>query len=211
MMNRVKNLLSADDASLCASVSLNDWEQGFLDSILSQLKRKRPLSAKQVQMIQKIEGRIEKHNRDYPAWLASWDDTKEQHFSIAVAYYKKQDGGRYFRTIWTKRDADPKYIPSEEEYKRLTENKYAKRVIGELTGEAKFSGGQAVCFRESARWSDVGVNYSKFAELRKTPMFIIGLTGTVASAAKGAKEYKVLPAGWTSVLTIQERHLKKSK
>ena len=49
MMNRVKNLLSADN------VNLNDWEQGFLDSILSQLKRKRPLSAKQVQMIQKIE------------------------------------------------------------------------------------------------------------------------------------------------------------
>ena len=51
MMNRVKNLLSADN------VNLNDWEQGFLDSILSQLKRKRPLSAKQVQMIQKMEDR----------------------------------------------------------------------------------------------------------------------------------------------------------
>jgi hypothetical protein len=59
--------------------------------------------------------------------------------------------------------------------------------------------------------NDVDVHYSKFAELKKTPMFIIGLTGTVASAAKGAKEYKVLPAGWTSVLTIQERHLKESK
>ena len=205
MLNRVKNLLSDDAANL------NNWERGFLDSILSQLNRRRTLSPKQVQMIQKIEGRVEKFNRDYPACLASWDDTKEQHFSIAVAYYKKQDGGRYFRTIWSKRDADAKYIPSEEEYKKLTENKYVKRVIGELTGEAKFSGGQAVCLRETARWNDVGVNWQKFNELRKTPMFIIGLTGTVASAAKGAKEYKVLPAGWTSVLTIQERHLKKSK
>ena len=51
MLNRVKNLLSDDNASL------SHWEQGFLDSILSQLNRRRTLSAKQVQMIQKIEGR----------------------------------------------------------------------------------------------------------------------------------------------------------
>jgi hypothetical protein len=205
MMNRVKNLLSNDN------VNLSNWEQGFLDSILSQLNRRHTLSAKQVQMIQKIEGRVEKFNRDYPAWAASWDDTKEQHFSIAVAYYKKQDGGRYFRNIWTKREADPKYIPSEEEYKKLTENKYVKRVIGELTGEAKFSPGQTVQIRANATNRQVGINWSEWAKLQKTPMFIIGLTGTVASAAKGAKEYKVLPAGWASTLTIQERHLKKSK
>ena len=64
MLNRVKNLLSDDN------VNLSSWEQGFLDSILSQLNRRRTLSAKQVQMIQKIEGRVEKFNRDYPAWSA---------------------------------------------------------------------------------------------------------------------------------------------
>ena len=87
MMNRVKNLLSADN------VNLNDWEQGFLDSILSQLKRKRPLSAKQVQMIQKIEGRIEKHIRDYPAWLASWDDTKEKNLALPLPTTKSRTEG----------------------------------------------------------------------------------------------------------------------
>ena len=202
---RIENLLK--------SGKLSGWEQDFCASINNQLIRGRKLSSKQINLIHKIEGNVAKLVVGYEQWVKQWDDEKRKVWNIAIDYYEKNRP--YFSNEVAKRkDArreDREYIPPQRTFKKVVENKYVQKIINELDKKPAFDVGSMVALRASATNREVGINWSEWAKLQKTPMFVMSILDSVGSAAKGAREYTILPAGWTRTFKVQERHIKKFK
>jgi hypothetical protein len=205
---RIENLLKSN--------KLSDWEQDFCASINSQLIRGRKLSAKQVNLVHKIEGKVAKLVVGYDQWIKQWDDEKRKVWNIAIDYYEKNRP--YFSNEVAKRkDArreEREYIPPQRTFKKVVENKYVQKVINELDKKPAFEPGSMVTLRASVRPADLPdsrILYREIKELKATPLFVMAVLDSVGSSAKGAREYSILPAGWTRTLKVQERHIKKAK
>ena len=205
---RIENLLKSN--------KLSDWEQDFCASINSQLIRGRKLSAKQVNLVHKIEGKVAKLVVGYDQWVKQWDDEKRKIWNIAIDYYEKNRP--YFSNEVAKRkDArreEREYIPPQRTFKKVVENKYVQKVINELDKKPAFEPGAVVALRAGVRPADLPdsrILYREIKELKATPLFVMAVLDSVGSSAKGAREYTILPAGWTRTLKVQERHIKKAK
>ena len=204
---RIENLLKSN--------KLSNWEQDFCASINNQLIRGRKLSAKQVNLVHKIEGKVAKLVVGYDQWVKQWDDEKRKVWNIAIDYYEKNRP--YFSNEVAKRkDArreDREYIPPQRTFKKVIENKYVQKVINELDKKPAFEPGSMVALRTAVTPSDLSdrILYSEIRELKTTPLFVMSVLDSVGSSARGAREYTILPAGWTRTLKVQERHIKKAK
>ena len=110
-----------------------------------------------------------------------------------------------------KRKDNPEYIPPQRTFKKITENKYAQKIINELTKKPAFDPGSMVAIRSGCDARDLGLLYSQMKELKSVPLFVMAALDSVGSAAKGAREYTILPAGWTKTIKVQERYIKKAK
>ena len=207
-IKRIENLVNSN--------KLTNWEQGFCESIHDQLKRGRKLSAKQVNLIHKIEGSVAKLVVGYDQWAKQWDDEKRRLWNIAMDYYEKN--APYWNTEVSKRREarreEREYIPPQRTFKKVVENKYVQKIINELEKQPAFEPGSMVAFRANVRPGDISnirLLHSEFRELRLMPLFVMSVLDSVGSSAKGAREYTILPAGWTKTLKVQERHIKKAK
>ena len=204
---RIENLLKSDN--------LSGWEQDFCASINSQLIRGRKLSKKQINLIHKIEGNVAKLVVGYEQWVKQWDDEKRKAWNIAIDYYEKNQP--YFSSeVSKRRDArreEREYIPPQRTFKKVVENKYVQKVINELDKKPAFDVGSLVALRTAVTPSDLSdrILYSEIRELKTTPLFVMSVLDSVGSSARGAREYTILPAGWTRTLKVQERHIKKAK
>ena len=204
---RIENLLKSD--------KLSGWEQDFCASINSQLIRGRKLSSKQINLIHKIEGNVAKLVVGYDQWVKQWDDEKRKLWNIAIDYYEKNQP--YFSSeVSKRRDArreEREYIPPQRTFKKVVENKYVQKVINELDKKPAFDVGSLVALRTAGTPSDLSdrILYSEIRELKTTPLFVMSVLDSVGSSARGAREYTILPAGWTRTLKVQERHIKKAK
>ena len=205
---RIENLLK--------SGKLSGWEQDFCASINSQLIRGRKLSKKQINLIHKIEGNVAKLVVGYDQWVKQWDEEKRKLWNIAMDYYEQNRP--YFSNEVAKhkeaRREEREYIPPQRTFKKVVENKYVQKVINELDKKPAFEPGSMVTLRASVRPADLPdsrILYREIKELKATPLFVMAVLDSVGSSAKGAREYSILPAGWTRTLKVQERHIKKAK
>jgi|TARA_R110001583_G_scaffold31790_1_gene108492 hypothetical protein len=212
-LTRIEKLL------LKCSEIMTDWELRFCASLQAQLEKGKSLSQKQVSVFQKVEGRLHSEIGGYATWITSWDKLKAKRWKIALGYYEKD--GVYFQSYVVKSKQDPEWIPSESEFKKLTQNKFASRVIAEMEKELVFQSGACVQLRANAGIAEIGqsnnnmmqISYNMLRSISREGllMFVVEALDVVSSAAKGAREYKVLPAGWSNTLIVQERYLKKAK
>ena len=184
---RIDTLLSRDD--------MNAWEQKFLNSIRDSVASYGKLSEKQATVLERIEG---EHDDDK---LNEWRDryqTELRPLAVIVAEY-------YITTPYFNREArailNPDHVPTEREYKRVCENKYAKRVIRAHESDAKYPIDTMVEARKNASWR---------CPLRGKQGFIIQVdVEAVTRAAKGSKKYLVLPIGEVNTVVCEERDIKK--
>ena len=200
-VKRIENLLKSD--------KLSGWEQGFCESIHNQLNRGRKLSSKQINLIHKIEGNVAKLVIGYDQWIKQWDEEKRKVWDIALDYYQRER--IYFQAEVYKRKDNPEYIPPQRTFKKITENKYAQKIINELTKKPAFDPGSMVAIRSGCDARDLGLLHSQMKELKSVPLFVMAALDSVGAAAKGSREYTILPAGWTKTIKVQERHIKKAK
>ena len=203
---RIENLLK--------SGKLSGGEQDFCASINNQLIRGRKLSSKQINLIHKIEGNVAKLVVGYDQWVKQWDDEKRKLWNIAIDYYEKNQP--YFSSeVSKRRDArreEREYIPPQRTFKKVVENKYVQKVINELDKKPAFDVGAMVALRAGVSRNDINVNlYKQMQELKSVPLFVMAVLDSCGSSARGAREYTILPAGWTRTLKVQERHIKKAK
>ena len=182
---------------------LTDWEHGFIESLQEQFNKRGRLSARQVEILDRIER--EKLSESAVAkakrWFKEYSDEHRRTARICAEYYRHTG---YFQTLVHLILNTENHIPTEKQYKKMCENKYAKKVLAEHDVAPKYPVGSLVEVRATADWS-----HRRSAN--GMPCVVISSGGTVKSAAKGAKPYKILPFGSAKPIDCEERHIKKCK
>lgn len=182
------------------------WDYGFLESLSSQLEKGSILSNRQIDHLQQIEGRwSDEALASIADWTKSWNEEKEANFLTALIYYKKQ--GYYSAIVAKYLDVNRARCngnPSEKEYVKLVDNKYAAAVISNMSAPIRFPVGSACTFRDS---------YQVSRPFRGLSCIVLkyGDVGKVTSHALDAIPLQVLPVGKTEPYWTEVRYLKKLK
>ena len=182
---------------------LTDWERGFIESLHEQFNKRGRLSARQLEIFERIEAqKLSETAQDAKkTWDENYDDEKRRIALICAEYYLNAG---YFTGLADSVINDPGFIPTEKAWKKMCENKYAKKIMAEHDATPKYSIGSVVAFRSTADW-----NHRQ--QSNGMPCVVISSGGIIKSAAKGSKPYKVLPYGATQIIECEERHIKKCK
>jgi len=186
---------------------LSQWEQGYIESISEQIARGRRLSHRQIEIVERIEKKVMNAAPADPNWEANWDEAKAWAWKTACNYYDNSTP-RYYGFIIDQAKANPDMIPSERNYKKIVENKYAQRVINALREDPKYSGGDAVQLRPGARKA---MSHRQYEGLKDIPLFVVEATSRVNTACAGCRIYRLLPSVTMEVIEIEERYIKKFK
>ena len=118
---------------------------------------------------------------------------------------------------------DEAYTPTPKDFKQLTENKYFPKIWAAKQSEPKYAVGDFICFRAASALPVDNplaslVPYDRRRSIWRMKDFA-GQAGFILqvapvepqSAAKGSKVYKILLAGKTTPMYVEERHIKKGK
>jgi len=192
-MRRINSLLEKEEVS---SGTIN-----FIQSLKEQLTKKGALSEKQWSAFQKAEYRYsDEAIAIRKSWMDNWDKEKERKAKIAAEYYSHNPP--YFRELSRAILGDEEYIPTEKEYRKLVENKYAQSVLSMVEAEPLYPVGSLVKMRS---------NHAVPRSLHDREAIVVSNDGPIKSAAKGSKLYKVLPFGHSNTIEVKESQLKKKR
>ena len=183
--------------------TLSSFEGSFLLSLQNQFKRKPELklSTKQVNWFQKIEAKILSYNPE--EWNKSWDEEKERNLKIATNYYSNL--GYYFQDLIQWVEDNPTKIISKQNYQRLVENKYVKKIVNALNSEPAYENGEAVTVRSNSTIP------SQFYKHKNKLFFVVSALKEAHSAARGSRLYLILSSESAETFRIEERWIKKAK
>ena len=176
----------------------DSWDRNFAMSLRDQVRTGRDLSPKQAQILADKESL---YSDDAISASAVWNDTfrvsdRVDRFKVMVDYYRRNG---YFQRIVSRADAGgADYIPSEKDYRAITENKYAVKILAGWFDAPRFAVGSMVSGRASA----------PFQLRNKLAVVIEANAKSPTSACKGNKIYKVLPVGSPTPILVEERALK---
>tara|TARA_R110002020_G_scaffold122464_1_gene277797 strand:- start:1446 stop:2255 length:810 start_codon:yes stop_codon:yes gene_type:complete len=192
--------------TLTGRVTEGSWAGGFVQSLTEQVASGRNLSPRQFEILEKIEG---EHSDEAINAAASWDsdfsDDMRVRLTTAARYYRRTG---YFTNLVDRAltpDGQPTaFIPTEKQYRKITENKYAQKVLAAHFETPKYTAGSMVQLRPSC-------GYLARSKAGDKPCVVISTSEPIVSACKGAKMYRILPIGSATMITIEERHLKKAR
>ena len=126
---------------------LTTWEQGFIESVSDQLKRGRTLSSNQERVVNRC---IEKTTPEKVAEREEWAKeyrAKHRETALLCAHYYKEQG--YFHNMVQNLMDKEDFVPSRENYTKMCENKYAKRVIENSKAPFQFGLGDLAQVRKT--------------------------------------------------------------
>ena len=197
MISRLKDLQP--------KVQHNDWEKGFVESLLTQVDRGRTLSARQLEVFEKIENRYsDAVLAQRQKWIDKYrsDPSLREKARICAEYYAATG---YYTDLAESILHQDGFAPTEKQFNGITGNKYAAKVLAAYYAEPKFAVGSYVSLRSTAPF-----DYRRRASLG--PCVIIQSDAApIVSAARGVKRYKILPFGSAETIIVEERHLKKAR
>lgn len=213
----IKTTLTAVGQSPAAS----GWEKDFSTSIIEQLNKGRKLSEKQMFHVNKI---IEQNSESALVEAAEWETTYREKYEkdakYLAGYYMTTS---YFRSIVNQIVSGE--VPSRRGFLKMYGNKYAKKILAEREKPARFDArthvmGNSKFRQDKLIWdthSIIGISSNWTLRSEATNQFIqhggfiAGIDGSVRSAAKGNKVYKILPVAGKMLIKIEERFLKKAR
>ena len=197
LVQRIETVASSRDIAV-----LSDWERGFLESLLTSAKKWGRLTARQHDVLQRIETKLDpKVRAARKVWSEGWTPEMREKAIFAAKYYKENPP--YFSDAAERILTNEDYIPSEKLYRKMVENKYVQRAAANNTESVKYPVGTMVTVRNSS-----SVAGSLMAH-RGQKVIVIEASEVVMSATKGARRYSVLPIGADRAITTEERYLKK--
>jgi hypothetical protein len=184
--------------------SLTDWERSFMGSLLDSAKKWGRLTAKQHEVYQRIEKKLDPvalaARKD---WQESWSPDKRESLLFAARYYKANPP--YFGDVATRILDDFGYVPSEKLYRKMVENRYVQRALQNTQTGPLYDVGSMATIRNS---ESVGGSARMY---RGKDVIVLEVEEKAMSAVKGARIYKVLPVGSVTPIETQERFLKKKR
>jgi len=175
----------------------------FLHSLADFLEHKGGLSEKQVGALEKIESRFSPQEKlKFDAWKKEYLQKHQKDAKILARYYKHVG---YYTKI-ADNILEETYIPNQKDYEKLSNNKYAQKVLEEAYAIPRFATGTKVQIRASVSNTEINRH---LAHLKDRICFILENDLPIISAVIGGKRYKILPMGETSTFSIEERYLMK--
>ena len=185
---------------------LTQWESGFLESLAESFSKWKGLTPRQYEIFEKIEKKYTDPSavKGWNQWAKEYDDEKRKVAKIVAKYYiaeNKRNGTGYWGDLPSKILNDDKFIPTRNQFDKMTGNNYAKRAIAAATEDAKFPVGSIARIRK-------GISYThKCARYPNEDVLIL-------SVLEDGRQYKTSQACLLSnpaeIFEIQQRHLKKS-
>lgn len=184
----------------------------FLQSLLEQFNSRGSLSTSQVRCLEDNEKRysddnLEKVNASLQAWQSSYDEDKRTKMRLIAKWYKdcalagKQP--YYYRETCEKVLSEDSYVPSEQSYEKIVNNKWAQRYLQERDSTPKFKNGDVVELNTMGK-----KNFSHFYD---TGTFIVIEVTDQVRAVSGSRVYGLLPIGDNNTANLEERYLKISR
>jgi hypothetical protein len=158
--------------NLLGNQDLTDWEKVFCRSMGSKYSERGSLTNGQYKTLCEVERNhspevVQRHQQ----WFASWDAEKERIYARMIRYYEMCGASSH---LHLQRAKNPKYIPSEKEYKRACENRFALHLmaldktpphfqVGELAIMESYEGLRLVTIleHEEMRRPEVGARPTK--------------------------------------------------
>ncbi len=187
------------------AIDPGSWDERFANSVQSQLMGGRALSERQTEILDRIKAKYSDEAmgaRDQ--WYATWNEEKAERYRIAMGYYGM---GTYFRKQVNAYQADPTLIPTMDEYNKVTDNKFVKKVFEGWFSTAKYAVGSMVALGSGATYAQARLCPNKL-----NLAVIIQVNAAIpSSAARGCKVYKLLPVGGTQMFLCEERQLKRAR
>ena len=185
---------------------LTNWEGGFLESITESFSKWKGLTPRQYEIFEKIEKKYTDPSvvKGWNQWAKEYDDEKRKVAKIVAKYYiaenKRQSTG-YWGDLRSKILNDDKFIPTRNQFDKMTGNNYAKRAIAAATEDAKFPVGSIARIRKGISYTHNCARYPNEDVL-------------ILSVLEDGRQYKTSQACLLSnpakIFEIQQRHLKKS-
>jgi hypothetical protein len=167
----------------------------FISSLAAGFKKYGGVTRKQYEAFCEIEESY-LHNESRPSdWALQYNDKHREIAHICALYYC--DNPPYYGDLSYRLLYDNNFIPTEKQYRALTENKYSLKVA-----ESKYKVNDYVSLRKN--------NPTRIRE--STNLFVVVQVAPepVTTAAKGTKKYKILPLDNKETYIVEERWLKKA-
>ena len=186
-------------------VQPSSWSEGFVESLTNQNAMGKSLSEKQISALERIEsentGAAKQARHD---WYANYGDSFREQAKICAEYYVSNPP--YYKDLAHKILENKDFIPSEKQWKAITQNKYAQKVLQNVKTPARFSVNSVVQLRKTSTL------YKGYRIDRKDKIaFILQANIDQPSAVSGGRWYNVLFAGEASPIKILEKDLKPAK
>jgi len=191
--------------ALADRVDPGTWDAGFVESVAAQIKRGRDLSEKQLDILSKIEARWSDEARAAAnTWKQTYLDSPEmQQKARIVATYYSITG--YYAGLADNILHTEGFVPTEKQYKSITNNKFAKKILEAWYADPKYPVGSYVVVRDTAPGMVRG-------KAKNVPCVILKTNAAYPRcAAKGTKIYQILPFGSPAAIMVEERHVKKAR
>jgi hypothetical protein len=177
--------------------TITEWEKNFLESIDNYFGSKNRLSQGQYNTFKKIEMRYDSEVKAAREEFANtFTDQMRRNMHIVASVYKESNSPYYKELVKNILD-DNKFIPTQEQWNKFMNNKYAKGYLDNFNSEPKFKVGDTVCPSSS----DKTERYNTALVVDNEGIFPI-------THASGGKRYMILPYGQTNTLIVEERQLK---
>ena len=184
---------------------LSPRSRQFVLSLRSWRDANRVLTTNQIRALNHIEKSYLNPDRDHPGpWQQHWGPNQKEIATICARYYAENPP--YFSDLAHRILNEEFFVPTEAEFNKLTENKYAKKVLSEHYSTPLYAGATMVCLRIPA------TKRLDMPELKDTPLMILKINAEpIIRAASGSKRYLVLPITSDTPFLVEERDIKKYK
>lgn len=146
-------------------------------------------------------------------WYSNYNDDLRTKFDIVCQYY---DGTGYFSSIVRQWKENKNWVPNKEQYERIAQNNYAKRLLESHNKQSDFNLGDLVCVRANANRNSIRADSSTIlrnvynSKLANAMVFVID--NNVMFSGEIYRYYKVFLMTDPSVIFhIREKDLKKYK
>jgi len=188
--------LVADIEDVMTRVESDEWSADFLASIRDQAKRVGArLSRRQQEIFEQIKSQntpelVERRKR----WAHEYQTHHLETAAVLASYYLTTG---YWLDMANSIIDDDNYVPPMDKFQKMSQNKFATKVLQAWRADPKYPVGTSVIRRGNAKGWGLG----------KGGM-VLSTTEPIVSAAVGCKMYKVLPYDSTEPILIEERCVK---
>jgi hypothetical protein len=192
---------------------LTSWEHGFIESVANQFKKRKSLSSNQERIVKRcIDKTSPEKQDDWDNWTKEFDAEKRKNALLCARYYKKEG---YFTGLSNQILDDENFVPTREQYTKMCENKYAKRVIQNSQTPFAFDLGDLARVRKTINHNHLaaanGSMLFHYTKMKDQAVIIIDQT----DSKKEPSQYKTVCCSLIANPSIrfwcEERKLKKFK